>query len=65
MALDISLQKTNRVRKRLSFLGPKISSKIDPSIQNVRVLSSFMHAIKKNILVHLQSQFKLLPHSYD
>ena len=65
MALDIPLQKTNRVRKLLSFLGPKISSKIDPSIKNVRVLSSFVHAIKKNILLHLQSEFKLLPHTYD
>ena len=55
MALDIPLQKTNTGEKSLFFLGPKMwSSKIDPSIKNVRT-SSFMHTIKKNILLHLQS----------
>ena len=38
---------------------------IDPSIKNVRTSSSFKYAIKKNTLPHLQSQFKLLLHSYD
>ena len=42
-------------KKNLSFLGSKIVSKIDPSIKNVTTSSSFMHAIKKNILLHLQS----------
>ena len=55
MALDIPLRKTNTGQKSLSFLGPKIWSKIGPSIQNVRTSSSFMHAIKKNILLHLQN----------
>ena len=55
MALDIPLRKTNTGQKSLSFLGPKIWSKIGPSIKNVRTLFSFMHAIKKNILLHLQS----------
>ena len=41
--------------KRLSFLGPKIWPKIGPSIKNVRKSSSFMHAMKKNILLHLQN----------
>ena len=48
MALDISLQKTNTGQKSLSFLGPKIWSKISPGIKNVRTLSCFMHAVKKN-----------------
>ena len=65
MALDIPLRKINTGQKSLSFLGPKIWYKIDPSIQNVSTSSSFMHAIKKNFLLHLQSKFKLLPHSYD
>ena len=65
MALDIPLQKINIGQKSLFFLGPKILSKIGPSIKNVRTLSSFMHAIKKYILLHLQNQFKLLPSSYD
>ena len=54
MTLDIPLRKTNTGQKSLSFLGPKIWSKIGPSIKNVRA-SSFMHAIKKNILLHLKS----------
>ena len=42
-------------KKSLPFLGPKIWSKIGPSIKNARTSSSFMHAIKKNILIHLQN----------
>ena len=52
MALEIPLRKANTVQKSLSFLGPKI--KIDPSLKNVRTSSSFMHAIKKNIMLDLQ-----------
>ena len=55
MALDIPLRKTNTGQKSLSFLGLKIWSKIDLSIKNVRTSSSFVHAIKKNILHHMQS----------
>ena len=53
IALDIPLRKTNTGQKSLSFLGPKIWSTIGPSIKNVRTSSSFIHAIKKNILLHL------------
>ena len=53
MALDTPLRKTNTGEKSLSFLGPKIWSKTDPSIKNVRTFSSFMQALKKNILLHL------------
>ena len=55
MALDIPLRKTNSGQKSLSFLGPKIWSKIGPSIKNVRTSPSFMHSIKKNILLHLKN----------
>ena len=55
MALGILLQKTNTGQKSLSFLGPKTWSKISPTIKNVKTSSSFMHAIKKNILLHLQN----------
>ena len=55
MTLGITLRKTNTGQKNLSFLGPKIWSKIGPSMKNVRTSSSFMHAIKKNILLHLQN----------
>ena len=54
MALDIPLQKTNTGQTSLSFLGPKRWSKIGPGIKNVRASSSFMYAIKENILLHLQ-----------
>ena len=54
MALDIPLRKTNAGQKSLSFLGPKIWSNVYPSIKNVKT-SSFMHVLKKNILLHLQS----------
>ena len=55
MALDILFRKTNKRQKSLSFLGPKTWSKIDPSIKNVQTSCSFMHFVKKNILLHLQS----------
>ena len=55
MAFDIPLRKTNTGQKSLSFLGPKIWSKIDPNIKNVRTSSFFMHAIKKNILLDLEN----------
>ena len=55
MALDTPLWKTNTGQKSLSFVGPKIWSKIDPSIKNVRTSYYFMNAIKKTILLHLQS----------
>ena len=54
MALDIP-QKRNTWQKSLSFFGSKIWSKINLSIKNVQTLSSFMHALKKNILLHLQA----------
>ena len=55
MALDIPLRKTNTWQKRLPFLTPKLWSKIGPNINNVRTSSSFIHAIKKIILLHLQN----------
>ena len=55
MALDIPLQKTSTGQKIFSFLGLKTLSKIGPSIKNVWTASSFMHTIKKNVLLHLQS----------
>ena len=55
MALDIPLRETYTGQKRLSLLGPKIWSKIGPSIKNARTSSSFMHAIKKNVLLYLEN----------
>ena len=58
IAFDIPLGKTNTRQKSLSFLGPKIWSKIDPSTKNVKTLSSFMYAFKKIFLLHMQRHFK-------
>ena len=55
MALDIPLRKINTGQKSLSLLGPKIRSKINPSIKNVKTSSSFMQALKKKILLYLQT----------
>ena len=55
IALDIPLRKTNTGRKGFSFLGPKIWSKINPSVKNAKISSSFLHALKKNLLLHLQT----------
>ena len=44
-----------QIQGKKAFLGPKIWFKISPSIKNVTTSSSFMHAIKKNIALHLQS----------
>ena len=45
MVLGMPLRKTNTGQKSLSLLGPKIWSKIDSIIKNVRKKSSLMHAI--------------------
>ena len=55
MTLDIPPRKTNKGQKSLSFLGPKIWSKIKPIIKNVKTSSSSIHALQKNILLHLQT----------
>ena len=49
IALDIPLWKTNTGQKTLSFLGPKIWSKIRPSIKNVKTSSSFMYKLLRKI----------------
>ena len=47
--------KTNTGQKSLSFLGPKKWSKINPTIKNIKTSSSFMHTLKKNVLLQLQT----------
>ena len=41
--------------KSLSFLGPKTWSIKTPSIKNVKTSPSFMQALKKNILLQMQT----------
>ena len=45
--------------KKLDFLGSKVWPRINCNIRNVETMPSFMHALKKNILLHLQSYAKL------
>ena len=51
-----TLRRTNTGRKSLSFLWPKMWSKVNPGIKNIKALSSFMHAIKKKKILHHQKQ---------
>ena len=46
MTLDISL--------------PKIWYKTNPTMKNVKTTLTFMHALKKNILLHLQALIQIL-----
>ena len=51
--------------KKFILLRAKNTVQNRSQYQIFRTLSSFMHAIKKNILLHLQSYFKLLPYYYN
>ena len=57
--LGYSSVETNTGQKGLSFLGANIWSKINHSINNVITSPSFMHTLKKNILLHLQTYANL------
>ena len=50
MLLDIRLRKTNTEQQALSFLGPKILTKISHSTKNVKTTVSFAYALKREIL---------------
>ena len=49
MALDMPLRKINTGQQALSFLGPKIWTKISHGTKNVRTTASFTHALKREI----------------
>ena len=51
MALDIPLRKTALGHKSISFLGPKIWSKVDSDVKKLKTTNSFTH--KKPVLDHL------------
>ena len=53
MALYIPLWTENVRQKSLPFLGPKIWSKGNPSIENVIKMASFTRALRKVVLLHL------------
>ena len=53
MALYIPLWIENAWQKSLPFLGPKIWSKGNPSIENVVKMASFTRALRKVVLLHL------------
>ena len=50
MALDIPLRKTALGQKNISFLGPKIWSKISNDLKVVKTTNCFTHGLKKEIL---------------
>ena len=52
MALDVPSRSTNTEQIKLSFLGPKIWSKINLNIKKVKT-TSFYIAVKKDFLIHL------------
>ena len=52
MALDVPSRSTNTEQIKLSFLGPKIWSKINLNIKKVKT-TSFYLAVKKDFLIHL------------
>ena len=47
-------------RSQITFFGPKILSKINHNIKNAKTMPSFMHAIKKSTLLHLQTHANLI-----
>ena len=53
MALDIPLRKTVLGQKSISFLGPKIWSKVNNNLKTLKTTASFTHALKKHILENL------------
>ena len=50
MALDIPLRKAALGQKYISFLGPKIWSKISKDLKVVKTTNRFTHRLKKEIL---------------
>ena len=50
MVLDIPLRKTALEQKNISFLGPKIWSKISNDLKAVKTTNCFTHGLKKEIL---------------
>ena len=50
MALDIPLRKTALGQNNISFLGPKIWSKISNDLKVVKTKNCFTHGLKKEIL---------------
>ena len=49
MALDIPLRKTALGQKNISFLGPKIWSKISNGLKVVKTTNCFTHGKCKNV----------------
>ena len=54
MKLDITLRKTIKEQKCMSFLGPKIWNKVSSKIKTAATTYSFTHDLKKELLSKLQ-----------
>ena len=53
MALDIPLRKTMIGQKSISFLGPKVWSKTNNSLEAVKTTTTLTHVLKKHVLENL------------
>ena len=53
MELDIYLRKAVLGQKSISFIGPKLWSKINNDLKTVLATNSFTHALKKEMLINL------------
>ena len=60
MKLDITLCKTIKEQKSMSFLGPEIWNKLSSNIKTVATTYSFTHRLKKELLSKLQERAILL-----
>ena len=59
MALDIPLRKTALGQKNISFLGPKIWSKISNGLKVVKTTNCFTHGKCKNVKNSPKSKIKI------
>ena len=53
ITLYMSLQETSTRQKELSFLEPKISTKMSQNAKNVKITASFTHDLKRRVLSKL------------
>ena len=56
MTLDISLCRTNKGQKSMSFLGLKIWKMLNSNITAAATTASFTHSLRKEILNNCNSQ---------
>ena len=65
MALDLPLRKTSAGQQALSFLEPKIWTKINHSTKNVKTTASFTHTLKREVFSKLCRQTSNFIYSFS